>query len=182
MKHIRHGEADLCLIQNANNNNKHPLPFRDGVNPTIKMKTITTGTEIAFKKTGEKYTLTQTETGFDVKQIRLSKNTPHEPYSFQEFLDLYESEYISIEGFQEADAPLVKSILTNYIHATDIARLNSEKEELVTSNLKLTGENSDLIAANKELTTANTALADTNKALNKKVAELNTALEAMEEK
>lgn len=159
------------------------------------MKTITTATEITFKKTGEKFTLTQTDTGFDVKQIRLSKNTPHEPYSFQELLDLYEAGHISIEGFEETDGPLIQSILTNYIHTTqiealkaDITRLNGEKEELAASNLKLTGEKDELTTANSELTNANTALASTNKefseeikVLNKKISELDKALEAMNE-
>lgn len=145
-----------------------------GQEKQLIMKTITTATEITFKKTGEKFTLTKTDTGFDIKQIRLSKNTPHEPYSFQELLDLYEAGHISIEGFEETDGPLIQSILTNYIHATQI-------EALKANITRLNGEKDDLTTANSELTAANTALADTNKALTKKVTELNTALEAMDE-
>lgn len=84
------------------------------------MKTITTGTKITFKETGDKFTLTQTETGFDVKQVKLSKNIPHEPYTFQELLDLYESGQITIEGFEEGDAGLIHSILTNYIYQANL--------------------------------------------------------------
>lgn len=159
------------------------------------MKTITTGTEITFTKTNDKFELIQTPAGFDVKPIKLSKSISTEPYLFQELLDLYESGKITIDGFEEADAALIRSILTNYIHTTeieglkaDIAKLNGEKEALVASNLQLTSANSDLTTAKAELTDANQALSYTNKelseeinALNKTVSELNAELVAMDD-
>lgn len=173
-------------------------------------KTITTGTEITFKKTGDKFTLTKTDAGFDVKQIKLSKTTPAENYSFEELLDLYESGLISIEGFEDTEAALVKSILTNYIHTTeietlkaDIIKLTGEKEVLEAANQKLETEslqlkttNQELTAANEKLTAENSELANNNTELaadNKNLAseitklkeineQLNTTITAMDEK
>lgn len=167
------------------------------------MKTITTGTEITFTKTSDKFTLTQTETGFDVRQIKLSKNIPHEPYSFQELLDLYKQGHISIQGFEEGDNALVESIITNYIHGEQIGILNAEKTALSSAiqELKLTIAsldeqksaldtiNNELRGDNDELTSANKALSEKNKefsqeilGLKSKIVSLNTTIEAMEEK
>lgn len=165
-------------------------------------KTITTSTEITFTKTGDKFELIQNPTGFDVKRIKLSKNITAEHYTFQELLDLYQSGLITIQGFEEGDAPLVRSILTNYIHTheidtlkADITRITGEKEaleaanqQLTTANAELTTEgsqlkttNQELTAANAELITANKELVSENKALKGKNEKLNTALEAMQE-
>lgn len=165
-------------------------PFRDlGLLNNLPMKTITTGTEITFTKTNDKFELIQNPTGFDVKQIKLSKNVPHEPYTFQELLDLYESGKITIEGFEEADAPLVKSILVNYIHTTeisdlkaDITRITADKEVLEAAHQKLlpaydelTITNEELTKANKELTAANEILSKENSEFIKSSTELSTA-------
>lgn len=160
------------------------------------MKTITTGTEITFKKTGDKFTLTKTDAGFDVKQIKLSKITPAENYSFEELLDLYESGYISIEGFEDTDAPLVKSILTNYIHTTeieslkaDLVKVTGEKEALETTNQQLTTANSELSNEGLQLKTTNQELTIANEKLTLEITklkatneQLNATIAAMEEK
>lgn len=164
------------------------------------MKTITTGTEITFTKTNDKFELTQTDIGFDIKPIKLSKNVTSEPYSFQELLDLYEAGKITIEGFEEADGALIRSILTNYVYNTtlksqiiEIESLKSSLEktthnhqELTKENLEVSTLNTELLASNHELTTINKELADVNKELvaqNKdlitKNLELNKALEAI---
>lgn len=101
------------------------------------MKKITTATEITFKKTGDKFTLTQTETGFDVRQVKLSKTVPAESYSFEELLDLYDSGKISIENFEDADAGLVRSILTGYMY-------NAKLKLQLAENAKLTATNAGL--------------------------------------
>lgn len=173
------------------------------------MKTITTGTEITFTRTKDIFELIQNDTGFDVKPVKLSKSLSTEPYTFQELLDLYESGKITIEGFEETDAPLVKSILINYIHTTeietlkgDITRITSEKEaleaekqQLTTVNSELNTESSQLKTTNQELTAANEKLATENaklgnsnteldaenKDLTTKNEKLNTALAAMQE-
>jgi len=133
------------------------------------MKTIATGTEITFTKTGEKHTLTQTDTGFDVKLVKLSKTVPSEPYSFQELLDLYEAGQITFSGFEESDAALVRSIITNYMHSSTlkgalvkIQELEKKVEELTTSNTELAYEKKELEVMNKNLTDKNEEL---NKAL-----------------
>lgn len=108
------------------------------------MKQITDGTRITFKETGEKYTLKQTETGFDVRQVKLSKNTPDEPYTFQELLDLYESGQIIIEGFEETDAALVKALINNYIYQANLKQKLVEIEALKQTIEKLKEENTSL--------------------------------------
>jgi len=152
-------------------------------------KTITTGTKITFTETNDKFELIQTPTGFDVKPIKLSKNIPTEHYTFQELLDEYESNKITIQGFEEADAALVKSIFTNYIHSTeieilkaDIIRITGEKEVLESANQQLTTVNGELAEANKGLTDSNLELTTSNKELIATNEKLNTALEAMAEK
>ena len=173
------------------------------------MKTIITGTKITFTETGDKFEIIQTPTGFDVKPIKLSKNIPTEPYTFQELLEVYESGKITIQGFEEADAPLVRVMLTNYIHTTeieslkaDITRITGEKEALEAANQQLTATNTELTneslqlkttnqeltTANEKLTTENGELINSNKELtteNKELKEtnvkLNTAIEAMDE-
>lgn len=138
------------------------------------MKTITTGTEITFTKTGEKHTLTQTDTGFDVKLVKLSKNIPSEPYSFQELLDLYEAGQITISGFEEADAPLVRSIITNYMHSTTLKDALVKIHNLEKNVEQLTNTNEELTYEKRELEVMNKNLSD-------KVELLNKALEAMNE-
>lgn len=152
------------------------------------MKTITTGTKITFTETGDKFELAQNVTGFDVKRIKLSKNITPEPYTFQELLDLYESGKITIQGFSEGDEALVKSILTNYIHTTeiealkaDITRITGEKEALKVENEQLTTESLQLKTTNQELRNSNTELTAENKELTTKNEKLNTGLEAMQE-
>lgn len=100
-------------------------------------KQIITNTKITFKETGDKFTLTQTENGFDVKQVKLSKNIPHEPYTFQELLELYESGQITIEGFEEGDAGLVHSILTNYVYQANLKVQIAANEQLKMENEQL---------------------------------------------
>ncbi len=152
------------------------------------MKTITTGTKITFTETGDKFELIETTTGFDVKRIKLSKNITPEPYTFQELLDLYEAGKITIHGFEEADAALVKSILTNYIHTTEIESLKAVIQKLTTTNGELATTNGQLATANEKLTAENSELGNsnaeltaTNKDLTTKNEKLNTALEAMHE-
>lgn len=171
-------------------------------------KTITTGIEITFKKTKDIFELIQTPTGFDVKPVKFTKNVQTEPYTFQELLDQYESGKITIDGFEEADAALVRSILTNYIHQTnlqeklkeietlktDIARIIGEKEafeaeslqlkttnqELTTANERLTAQNSELGNNNRELAADNKRISDENKELKIKNEKLNAAFEQEE--
>lgn len=107
-------------------------------------KQISTGTKITFKETGDKFTLSQTETGFDVKQVKLSKNIPHESYTFQELLELYERGQITIEGFEEGDAGLAHSILTNYIYQANLKVQIAANEQLKTENEQLKSENEQL--------------------------------------
>lgn len=97
-------------------------------------KQITTGTKITFKETNEKFMLTQTETGFDVRQIKLSKNVAAEHYNFQEFLDEYEKGNIAIDGFEDTDAGLVHSIMTNYIYQTNLKSMVKENKTLKSEN------------------------------------------------
>lgn len=165
-------------------------------------KTITTGTKITFTETGDKFELIKTDTGFDVKAVKLSKNNPTEHYTFQELFDLYASTMITIHGFEAMDAPLVKSIFTAYIHEkeisdlkADITRITGEKEameaanqQLTTANGELTTEISQFKTTNQELTDANEKLIteknqlfDENKTLIAKNEKLNIALEAMQE-
>lgn len=151
-------------------------------------KTIVTGTEITFKKTGEAYTLTQTETGFEVKKIKLSKNPETENFSFQELIDLYEKGDITFQNFGEADAPLVKSQLMNYIYnaatKTQIIEVESIKkinETLTTTNEELNTKNASLSEKNTELTTENEKLKAENEELVSKNNALNESLEAMKE-
>lgn len=142
-------------------------------------KKITTGTKITFTETNDKFELTQTPTGFDVKRIKLSKNITPEPYTFQELLDLYGAGKITINGFEEADAALVNSILTNYIHTTeieilkaDITRITAEKEILDDANKKLLPAYDELTHAHEELTDAHKDL----KAANEKITADNDEL------
>lgn len=128
-------------------------------------KNITTGTKITFTETNDKFELIQTATGFDVKRIKLSKNITPEHFTFQELLDLYESGKITINGFEETDTSLVKSIFINHIHTTeietlksDIIRITSEKEVIKTSNEELTSANNTLTIENKELKSSNEKL------------------------
>lgn len=124
------------------------------------MKTITTGTEITFTKTGEKFTLTQTDTGFDVKQVKLSKNVAAEPYSFQELMDLYEAGNITIAGFEETDDALIKSIITNYMHAAALKEKLTTIQNLEEKIEQLKAENKEITAKNEKLNTAIEALQD----------------------
>ena len=101
-------------------------------------KEIITGTKITFKETGDKFTLTQTDTGFDLRQVKLSKNLAAEPYTFQELLELYESGQITIEGFEETDAALARSIITNYIYNSNIKTQLNTIEQLTAKNKELT--------------------------------------------
>lgn len=152
------------------------------------MKTITTGTEITFTKTGEKYSLTQTDTGFDVKPLRLGKNIPSEPYSFQELIDLFEAGDITFHGFEQADAALVKSQLMNHIYNCNLKSTKQEYdviakrvEQLTELNNELQESVQDLKSDNQELRDANEALTKENSGLIRKIEELNKALEAMDE-
>lgn len=104
-------------------------------------KQITTSTEITFKKTKDIFELTQTETGFDVKPVKFSKNVPAEPWTFQELLDEYEAGKISIEGFEDADASHVRSILTSYIHQAIVKVQLVQIQELTARNEELTARN-----------------------------------------
>lgn len=159
-------------------------------------KQIGTGTKITFKETGKKYLLTRDETGFLFKLIELSKKIEPEHYSFQEFIDLYEAGEIAIEGFEETDAALVKSIVTNYIYnnnlksqlsevdklKADIEQLKVENTQLTSANETLMGANEQLTTDNGQLTTRNNQLEEENKTLTAKNDQLNVAIEAMEEK
>lgn len=152
------------------------------------MKSIITGTEITFTKTGEKFNLTQTDTGFDIRQVKLSKNVPAEPYSFQELIDLFEAGDIIFQGFEEGDGLLVKSQLLNYIYNSNLKSTQQQHdvkakrvEELTILNDQLLKsvdeykkEAIDLLASNKRLT-------DENVKLVIKIDELNKALAAMSE-
>lgn len=131
------------------------------------MKQIVTGTKITFKETGDKFYLTQIDTGFDLRQIKLSKNVPAESYTFQEFLELYESNQIIIEGFEEADIALGKSIITNYIYNTTLKDQISQIEKLTARNDELTTLNEELTAKNVQLKIDNAALTE---ALEKEIA------------
>lgn len=149
-------------------------------------KKITTDTKITFKETGDKFRLTQTGTGFDLTIIRLTKKNEPESYSFQEFLDLYERGEIIIDGFEEADAPLVKSIITNYIHSGEIESLKAnvftltgEKEALSAQITELTTQNSDLTTKNEQLIASNTELTSAKEDLELKNTKLNNALAAI---
>lgn len=160
------------------------------------MKTIDTGTKITFTETGDKFELIQTPTGFDVKRIKLSKNITPEPYTFQELLDLYEAGKITINGFEEGDAALVKSILTNYIHTTeieslkaDLVKVTGEKEALETTNQQLTTANGELSNEGLQLKTTNQELTIANEKLTLEITklkatneQLNATIAAMEEK
>lgn len=168
-------------------------------------KTITHGTKITFTETNDKFELIKNpdnNTGFDVKPIKLSKNIPTEPYTFQELLNEYEKGKITIHGFEEADAPLVKSIFTNYIHTTeiealkaDITRITGEKEALEATNQELTTANNEipqlkitnqeLTISNEKLTTENSELKSTNKELtlaNENLTKENEGLKITNEK
>lgn len=166
------------------------------------MKTITTGTEITFTKTNDKFELIKTDGGFDIKPIKLSKNIATEPYLFQELLELYEAGKITIEGFEETDAALVRSIFTNYIHTTEIeylkaqlTRISAEKEALEAANQQLTtanGElhnanshleitNQELMAANEQLTTNNDELERRNSQLQHDNGELTSEIKALKD-
>ena len=107
-------------------------------------KQITTGTKIIFKETGDKFYLTQTDTGFELRQIKLSKNVPAESYSFQEFLDLYERGDITIDGFEDADKGLIHSIITNYIYQSNLKDKLTDNEKLKAENEKLKETNNNL--------------------------------------
>lgn len=115
------------------------------------MKTIT---KITFKETSEKFNVTQTTTGFDVKQIRLSKNVTPESWTFQEFLELYESGQITIDGFEETEADLIKLLITHHIDTAQITELEKEIHLLKEQAGELQSEN-------KKLTTALEALQET---------------------
>lgn len=166
------------------------------------MKTIQSGTEITFTKTGDKHTLTQTDTGFDVKLVKLSKNIPSEPYSFQELIDLFEAGDITFKGFEEGDAALVKSQLMNYIYNSglkskieDLTQAQKRIEELTALNNQLQeagqqhsetiqdlkNDVQDLKNDAQELRDTNEALTAENSKLILKIEELNKALEAMGE-
>lgn len=172
-------------------------------------KTITHGTKITFTETNDKFELIKNPdntTGFDVKPIKLSKKIPTEPYTFQELLNEYEKGNITINGFEEADAPLVKSILTNYIHTTeietlkaDIIRITGEKEafetahknlqavheEVIHSHAELTKTNQELTTANEKLISENTELRNNNGELaadNKRISDENKELKIKNEK
>ncbi len=155
---------------------------------SIENKKIETGTEITFKKTGEIYGLTQTESGFEVKKIKLSKNPECEHYSFQELIDLYESGDITFQNFGEADASLVKSQLLNYIYQSgmktkidEVQSITKINETLTTTNEEFTTKNAELSEKNTELTTENEKLKTDNEELVSKNNALNESLEAMKE-
>lgn len=152
------------------------------------MKTITTGTEITFVKTGDKFTLTQSEMGFDITPVRLSKNLSPEPYTYQELLDLYENGKITIEGFEPADSPLVISIITNYMHTTEISKkevsLNEKTTELEAKNLEITNQLSQITSLEEEiraLKEENGELKSRNLELTKENTRLTTAVEALQD-
>lgn len=152
-------------------------------------KQITTGTEITFNKTKEIFELTLTETGFDIRQVKFSKNVTPESWSFQEFLDQYEAGKISIDGFEPTDTALVKSIIMNYIYnnnlksqLSEVEKLKADIEKLKVENTQLTSANETLMAANEQLTSRNNHLEEENKTLTAKNDQLNVAIEAMEEK
>lgn len=130
-------------------------------------KTIDTGTKITFKETGDKFILTKTQYGFDLKKIMLSKDIKPELWSFHELGILIEKGEISIDGFEETDTSLALSIMTNYMHDSVINSMKVEMEKLNVENQRLIQEHEKLIAENQELSTSN--------------KELNTALEAMKE-
>lgn len=145
------------------------------------MKTITTGTEITFIKTGDKFTLTQSETGFDITPVKLSKNLNAEPYTFQEFLDLYQSGKITIEGFENADKSLVISIITNYIHTTEIA---NKQVSLNEKDLEITNQLSQITSMENEIRSLkeeNGELQSRNLELNKENTRLTQAVESMQD-
>lgn len=152
------------------------------------MKTITTGTEITFKKTGDKFTLTHTETGFDLLPVKLSKNLTGEPYSFQEFLELYEAGKILIEGFEQIDQELVKSMITNFIHTTEIAKKDTDlREKNEALKLKISeaegkdNQISELETEIHSLKEENGELQSRNLELNKENTRLTQAVEAMQD-
>ena len=105
------------------------------------MKTIT---KITFKEDGKKHSVTQTENGFDVKELRLGKNIPVDHYTFQEFLQLFEDDQITIDGFAETESHHVKEKIQNLIHTTEINALKAKIINLTDENMKLTDENDEL--------------------------------------
>lgn len=137
-------------------------------------KTISTGTKITFKETGEKFILTQTETGFDARQIKFSKNVQPEHWAFSEFLTEYENGNILIDGFEEGDAGLVHSIITNYVYQTNLKVQLEANEQLKVENSKLTTENT-------ELTTKVSELENTIAEKDKEIKTLETTIGAMKD-
>lgn len=122
------------------------------------MKKITTGTKIIFKETGEKYSLKQTETGFDITPVKLSKKLESESYNFEEFLEHFNNNEITIEGFDEHDNTTVEPQIINYMHEykiTDyrlqITNLENKIQELICENNSLKEKNSVLEEKNKSL-------------------------------
>ncbi len=151
-------------------------------------KTITTGTEIIFVKTGEKFELTKTDTGFDVRPIKLSKNIVAEDYTFQQFLTLYESKLITVDGFEEADSDLIKAIITNYIHNTEIASLKTTIISHEAVNAELGETQTSLLAEIEQLKSDKQSLEEEKSALDTRlekqdteITKLNEALAAMQE-
>lgn len=152
------------------------------------MKTIGTGTEIIFTKTGEKFELIQTDTGFDVKPVKFSKNVPAEHYSFQDILDEYEAGRITIAGFEEGDTALVKAQILNHMYAADkkikideISALKKTSEELKLEITNLKAKVQEISEANGGLVLSGEKLIKEKEQLNKKIEQLNTTIAAMDE-
>lgn len=115
-------------------------------------KVITTGTEITFKKTGDKFSIEQTEIGFKITPLKLTKKNESEEYSYQEIMDLYESGKISFEGFDdEKDSSHVKSILVSYMHQSIVKTQLQQIKELSDKITELSDKNKELEDKNKEL-------------------------------
>lgn len=135
-------------------------------------KNITTGTKITFTQTNDKFELIQTDTGFDVKPIKLSKNIPTEHYTFRELLQEYENNKITIQGFEETDTPLIKSIFTNFIHTTEIETLKAEIIQIIAEKEALKSTNQELIISNDTLTAENKEITAKNEKLNAALVEM----------